>query len=225
MEGEFKPAAGIGRDERKREWIRYYSAKRIYEQLLQVHMLEGLAVDTVLEIGPYYGLVTAMLDNAGYEVTTMDLIPRSFEKPDRPHVLMDLTAIEPEKLRGYDCIMCCATLEHIHFDQAIAALRAFRDAGPAVVLISVPYQGMQMFFQAYLNRYKAAEHFSLKKFRFLRRFAFDPAADPYGHKWEIGYRGQSLKRFEATLRDIGFRILRRDFSYPSYCVFHTLEPV
>jgi hypothetical protein len=27
------------------------------------------------------------------------------------------------------------------------------------------------------------------------------------------------------LREVGFKILRRDFSYPSYCVFHTLENV
>jgi hypothetical protein len=224
-EGQFKPASAISPEERKQEWMRYYSYKRIHEQLMQVQMLKGLSINTVLEIGPYYGLVTAMLDNAGYEVTTMDLSPRSFERPDRPHVVMDLTAIEAGKLNGFDCIMCCATLEHITFEQATAALRAFRAASPRYVVISVPYQGTQLFFQTYLNRHKASEHFAIKKLRFLREFRFDAEADPYGHKWEIGYRGWSLGRFERVLRGVGFEILRRDFSYPSYSVFHVLEPV
>lgn len=223
MEGEFKPAARIGRDERKREWMRYYSEKRIYEQLLQVHMLEGLAVDSVLEIGPYYGLVTAMLDNAGFAVTTMDMIPRSFESPDRPHVVMDLTVPEADKLRGFDCIMCCATLEHVTYAQALDALRAFRDAAPRYVVISVPYQGTQLFVRLYANRHTFKEHVAFKKLRFLRPFTYDAAADPHGHKWEIGYRGRSLRRFEEDLAGLGFRILRREFSYPSYTVFHTLE--
>jgi hypothetical protein len=205
--------------------MRYYSEKRIYEQLLQVHMLKGLPANSVLEIGPYYGLVTAMLDNAGYEVTTMDMIPRSFERPDRPHVVMDLTAIDIDKLRGFDCIMCCATLEHITYEQAVEALRAFRAAGPRYVVTSVPYQGTQLFLRLYLNRHAFAEHLSFKKLRFLRPFRFDAEADPHGHKWEIGYRGRSLRQFERMLREVGFKILRRDFSYPSYCVFHTLETV
>ncbi|MGB8275443.1 MAG: class I SAM-dependent methyltransferase [Alphaproteobacteria bacterium] len=223
MEGEFKPAAEIGREERKREWVRYYSEKRIYEQLLQVRMLRDLPIHKVLEIGPYYGLVTAMLDNAGYEVTTLDRIAPSFARPARPHITMDLTAIEPERLAGFDCIMCCATLEHVYPEQAEAALRAFHAAGAPFVLISVPYQGVQLYLRAYLNGFTFKQHVSFKKFRALREFRFDPKADPYGHKWEIGYKGRSLRRFEAMLRDTGFSILRRDFSYPSYSVFHMLE--
>jgi hypothetical protein len=222
-EGAFMPAEAFTAEARRREWIRYYSAKRIHEQLLQVSLLEGLAVDTVLEIGPYFGLVTAMLDNAGFAVTTMDMLPRSFARPERPHIEMDLTRIEPDKLRGFDCIMCCATLEHIHYEQAVAALAAFRDAGPRYILVSVPYQGTQLFFQLYANRHMLRRHFAFKKLRGLRRFRFDAAADPHGHKWEIGYRGYSLKRYEAMLRGLGLRIVRRDFSHPSYAVFHLLE--
>ncbi len=223
MEGQFKPADRISVDERKREWVRYYSQKRIHEQLLQVSLLEGLPVHTILEIGPHYGLVTAMLDNAGFAVTTMDMQPRSFERPDVPHLQMDLTRIEPDKLAGFDCIMCCATLEHIHYHQAQAALAAFRDSGARYILISVPYQGTQLFFQLYGNRHTLRHHFAFKKLRFLRRFRFDEQDDPYGHKWEVGYRGHALLRYEQMLRDSGLSIFRRDFSYPSYAVFHLLE--
>lgn len=223
MEGEFKPASEIPAAERKREWLRYYSPKRIHEQLLEVRMLAGLPIASVLEIGPYLGLVTAMLDNAGFEVTTMDMIAPSFERPRRPHIEMDLTEIEPKRLEGFDCILCCATLEHLPFEAAETALRAFHASCVPYVLISVPYQGTQAFFQAYLNRYLFRQHFSFKKLRFLRTFRSDPSAGGHGHKWEIGYKGRALKDFERLLTEIGFTIRRREFSYPSYCVFHLLE--
>jgi hypothetical protein len=214
------PAEQISREDRRREWVRYYSPKRIYEQLLQVHLLDGLPIEKVLEIGPYFGLVTAMLDNAGYEVTTMDLCPPRFLRPARPYIEMDLTAVEPAKLTGFDCIMCCATLEHIPYPQAVAALRGFRESRAPYVLISIPYQGHQLFYQIYLNTMMFAAHFGWKKFRSFKEFPGDP--DPLGHKWEIGYKGRSLKSYEAMLTDLGFRILRRSFSYPSFAVFHML---
>ena len=215
-----RPAAEITLEERRREWVRYYSAKRIHEQLMQVHMLDEFPINRVLEIGPYFGLVTAMMDNAGYEVTTLDRNPPSFERPARPFIEMDLTAIEPAKLKGFDCIMCCATLEHIPYPQAQDALRAFRRSGAPYVLISVPYQGHQLFHQLYVNRYMAAAHFAWKKLRFLKEFPGDP--NPLGHKWEVGYKGRSLKSYEAMLKDLGFAILRRAFSFPSFAVFHML---
>ena len=58
--------------ERLAEWHRYYSAKRIGQQWTQVHLLRDLPVQTVLEVGPYMGLATALMDNAGYDVTTLD---------------------------------------------------------------------------------------------------------------------------------------------------------
>jgi hypothetical protein len=215
-----EPMAHLTPEERRREWVRYYSSKRIYEQLLQVHLLDRCPVNTVLEIGPYYGLVTAMLDNAGYDVTTMDHVPLRFERPRRPHIEMDLTAIDAAKLKGFDCIMCCATLEHIPYDKARAVLRGFREAGAPFVLISVPYQGHELFFQVYFNRLMLKAQFSWKKFRFLKNFPIDP--DPTGHKWEVGYKGLPLRRYEAMLKETGFTILRRAFSYPSFAVIHLL---
>jgi hypothetical protein len=63
------------RDVRRNAWFGYHTPKRIGQQLLQVQLLDGLAVERVLEVGPHLGLVTALLDNAGYAVTTLDLGP------------------------------------------------------------------------------------------------------------------------------------------------------
>lgn len=215
-------ADAITRTERTAEWLRYYSPKRIHEQLLQIHMLKDVAVRSVLEVGPYYGLVTAMLDNAGFAVTTLDLGERRFSGP-WAHLKMDLTAPDHRLLQGHDCIMCCATLEHIPYADATRAVQAFWASGTRFVVVSVPYEATQLFFQLYLNGHVLRQHFALKKLRAVRRFRYDVAADPYGHKWEVGYRGYPLRRYEAMLRAPGFRIVRRDFSYPCFSVFHLLE--
>ena len=117
--------------------------------------------------------------------------------------------------------MCCATLEHIPYPKSVAALRAFREADAPYVLISVPYQGNQLFYQLYVNGMTLASHFSWKKGRARKEFKVDP--DPAGHKWEIGYKGRSLESYESMLTEMGFEILRRAFSYPSFAVFHMLR--
>lgn len=219
-----KPAADrLPAAHRRAEWIRYMSKKRMFEQLLQVHMLHGLNVETVLEIGPYMGAVTAMLDNAGFGVTTLDMTARRFDRPDCPHIVMDLTEIDPARLRGFDLIMCCATLEHIQFDEAERALEAFKASGAPYILLSLPYSAMTLYFEIYLNRFRLFKHFQWRKLRFAKTFKSDPINDPRGHKWEIGYRGFSLKMFENLLTGMGFEVLRREFSFPSNAVFHLLR--
>jgi hypothetical protein len=47
------------------EWRAYYREKRVLHQWTQLDMLAGLDCRRVLEIGPAYGMVTAMLVNAG----------------------------------------------------------------------------------------------------------------------------------------------------------------
>ena len=88
------------------EWHRYYSAKRISQQWFQVHLLKDLPGRRVLEVGPYLGLVTAMLDNAGYDVTTFDILPPVFERPARPHIVADLLTLDPSEIAGFDTILC-----------------------------------------------------------------------------------------------------------------------
>jgi len=70
---------------RRAEWFRYYSDKRTGQQWFQVHLLQGLAVQQVLEVGPNLGPVWALLANAGFAVTTMDTLPRLDPRPDIPH--------------------------------------------------------------------------------------------------------------------------------------------
>ena len=210
-------------DEARRlaEWHAYHSHKRIGQQWMQLNLLDGLGDRRVLEVGPYLGFVTALLDNAGYDVTTLDLFPPPFRQPRRPFIEADLTTLQPATIAGFDAILCCETLEHLQWDQAGAALLVFHESGARHLIVSVPYEGPQVGLSFYANAFTARLAFSLKKFKLLRRFR--PDADPWGHKWVLGYRGWPLRGWEEALRAAGWRILRREFIHPCRSVFHLCE--
>ncbi|MDP6344871.1 MAG: class I SAM-dependent methyltransferase [Alphaproteobacteria bacterium] len=208
---------------RRAEWFRYYSEKRIGHQWFQVHLLQGLAVQRVLEIGPNLGLVTALLDNAGFTVTTLDVRPSLYHRPDIPHIRSDLRAIEAEAMAGFDAILCCETLEHLPWDEVEPMLAKFHAAEPSYLIVSVPYMGFQIDWRLYLNGRASYSKFSFKKLNFLRRFRPDDN-DPWGHKWEAGYRGHGLAALDGKIRRAGWRIERRDFTSPTRSVFYLLSP-
>ncbi|MEQ9639428.1 MAG: hypothetical protein RIM84_05325 [Alphaproteobacteria bacterium] len=209
---------------RQAEWYRYYSEKRIGHQWFQVHLLAGLPVRRVLEIGPGLGLVTAMLHNAGFAVTTLDRLPAQADVPTAGHIEAELTEVEPDRLAGHDAILCCETLEHLWWDDVDAVLAKLRAAAPRYLIVSVPYQGLQLDLRLYLNPHRWRGGFAFKKLYGLRRFRADADGDPWGHKWEAGYRGHSLKAVQAKLAAASWRVRRRDFTSPTRSVFYLLEP-
>ena len=207
--------------ERRAEWHRYYSSKRIGHQWLQVHLLAGLAVESVLEIGPYLGLVSSMLDNAGYRVTTLDRLPRQHDNDRIAHIECNLEDAAATDLAGHDCIICCETLEHLPWATVDRYLGLFAAAKPQHVIVSVPFEGFQLDLGVYLNWHTWRRTFAFKKFRGLR--TFQPPPTPHGHKWEIGYRGYSLRALHAKLTAAGFGIRQREFSSPTRSVFYLLD--
>lgn len=208
--------------ERRHEWFRYYSEKRIVHQWLQVHLLAGLEVERVLEIGPGLGLVSAMLANAGFTVTTLDIAPTPHQRAEINHIQADLRTLDAADLSDFDAIVCCETLEHLAWEEVDRALGVFRDSGARYVVMSVPYQGVQIDWRLYLNRFVWRHSFAFKKLKFLKTFHFDAAGDPWCHKWEVGYRGTSVMALEAKLVGAGFAIRERAFSSPCRSVFYLL---
>jgi SAM-dependent methyltransferase len=202
------------------EWRAYYSEKRVVHQWTQLDLLAGTEARRVLEIGPAYGLVTAMLANAGYEVETLDQLKRQFTSPAVRHIDADITALAAHDIAGYDAILCCETLEHIDWQAVPAVLTAFHDSGVKHLVVSVPYMAFQITFDLYLNVRALRHYFSMKKLLSRREFVREP---PGGHQWEIGYKGYPLKRWENRLADCGWRIVRREFTAHTRSVFHLLE--
>ncbi len=111
----------------KEAWRAYYSEKRVGHQWTQLDLLSTLPAQRVLEVGPHLGFVTALLDNMGYEVSTLDMREPAFERPRVPHRIADLRTLEAETVAGVDAILCCECLEHLPWEDASAALRTFHE--------------------------------------------------------------------------------------------------
>ena len=203
----------------RRHWHAYYTEKRIVHQWFQVHLLKDLDARKVLEVGPYFGLVSAMLVNAGYEVTTLDIAPG----PPRPgvarHICADIRDARPEELAGHDAIICCETLEHIPWDKVSDVLSRFEASAVPWLIVSVPYAAFQLGFSLYLNRYAWRKQSFFKKFRFLSAFPAGPDDDWEPHKWEVGYKGYDVPRFRDMVTGAGYQILRQDFTSGCRSIF------
>lgn len=205
------------------EWHRYYTERRGRQQSKQLELVGALDdPGRILEIGPAYGYVTALLVNAGYEVATLDLGDRDFAWPNVPHISCDLTQPLDDRLNGFDTILCCETLEHLPWETAGIVLSALRRTSAKRLIVSVPYESFQLFFEAYFNGHVLKQRSQWKAFRRFK--TFKPWPDPLGHKWEVGYKGTRLKDWEAHIRAQGWRIAKRDFTSPTRSVFHVLEP-
>ena len=108
---------------RRNEWFRYYSEKRITHQWLQLHLLKDLKnINSVLEIGPGLGLVSSMLHNAGYQVTTVDHLPNQYPHNDISFIKKKVLDLSVDDLSGFDCIFCCETLEHLLWEDVDGVL-------------------------------------------------------------------------------------------------------
>ena len=125
-------------DAHKRQWYAYYSEKRIVHQWFQVKLLENLPVQRIMEIGPAYGVPTALLANAGYEVTTLDFMERKLLGASS-HIIADLWKADPKVYSNQDCILCCEVLEHFPFEKSCDLLTKFYKSKVPYLVLSVPY--------------------------------------------------------------------------------------
>ena len=202
------------------KWLNYYSKKRITQQWLQLSLLGETDAKSILEIGPALGGVTAMLVNADYIVTTLDILPKDFKYPETPHIQQDLITLDPSQIKSNDAIICCETLEHIDWDKVPNILRKFHQSGAQHLIISVPYMGFQCSFDFYFNRFEFKNYFSMKKFCNFKEFNREPKG---GHQWEIGYKNYTVEAWEKILRSSGWSIKIRDFTEKTRSIFHLLE--
>jgi hypothetical protein len=204
----------------RQDWNAYYSRKRIVQQWMQLHLLGTIDCQKVLEVGPALGLVTSLLVNVGYDVHTLDRVPRAFAYPDVPHLERDFCDLRSVEIAGYDAILCCETLEHIEWSRVGPVLSTFRASGARYLIVSVPYMAFQVSLDLYFNRTTFRQYFSMKKLLWRKSFAVEP---PGGHQWEVGYRNYSLRVWEDRLDSCGWSIVTRDFTEHCRSVFHLLE--
>lgn len=208
--------------EERDAWYDYYTNKRIHHQFHQLELIRFLDVQNILEVGPYRGFVTALLKNCDYDVTTLDYKAPEFRSPQVPHIEMNLSDQGEKALPQFDLIICCEMLEHLPWEKSIDTLKIFLQSKSRFCVISVPYEGFQFYYEIYFNMFFFWSRFQMRKLVHLLKFKPDQT-NPYGHKWELGYKGLPLRRWEEAIKSSGWRIRRRSFSFATRTVFHVLE--
>ena len=206
-------------DAHKRQWYAYYSEKRIVHQWFQVKLLENLPVQHIMEIGPAYGVPTALLANAGYEVTTLDFMKRNLLGASS-HIIADLWKATPEVYSNQDCILCCEVLEHFPFEKSCDLLSNFYKSKVPYLILSVPYNAPQLNFSLYINSHTIKKHTAFKfrnSFRAFKKGA--PSDGQLGHQWEIGFRNYPLNKLKKAVKDAGWDIIKCDFTAATRSVF------
>lgn len=197
---------------RKGEFYRYYSPKRIPHQLKQLELLAGIEGDRMAEIGPYLGFATALFMAVGFKVHAIDAAPVELLgqiSPER-HSAKNILDITADDLRDQDVIVCCETLEHLKFAEAEKVLDIFHESQSEWLLISVPYRclsiDVRFIRNPFAKLFKAI--FKLPSKRFT---PFTPDPEPWGHKWELGYKGYPLEKLTDALKAAGFSIEKLDY--------------
>jgi hypothetical protein len=210
----------LGEPSFTQRWHAYYTEKRIVHQWFQVHLLSTLTVRRVLEVGPYLGLVTAMLASAGYEVTTFDIAAKPPSTLGaKGHIQGDLTALEPARIRGFDAILCCETLEHLPWSAVGGVLKAFAASAAPYLVLSVPYEGAQIGWSFYANAHTLRHRLFTRWLRFFQRFRTASMTDIDAHKWEVGYKGFSLAALKEKVANNGWQPAAQHFTDGCRSVF------
>lgn len=172
----------------------YYSPERLGQYYHQIKTVKKTAPKTILEIGVGPGVITHILRQAGYEVTTCDLDPSL--KPDLVADLMNL----PLQDNAMDMILCCQVLEHLPLSSLHHALIELKRVCRRAVLISVPYAGHAFF---NLHKYPGGH----KRFWVVHwpRWFKKPPMDAE-HHWELGQPGCSRKQLAAIIKKTGLKL-------------------
>lgn len=187
-----------GKDHYAAEYVR---GGRLFSYAHQMNAVLEHRPQTVVEIGPGPGMVTAALRAIDVDVTTVDIQPEL--KPDVVASVTDL----PFDGESFDVAMCCQVLEHLPLEQFVPALSELARVSRKAVVVSLPEAR---------PHYELA--FRLPGLQFKRVVGSRPKRVPQGriqrvwaesgHYWEIGYPDTSLRAVLRAFGDAGLRVQR-----------------
>ncbi|MFC1673471.1 hypothetical protein ACFL12_04885 [Pseudomonadota bacterium] len=197
---------------RRSEFYRYYSDKRIAHQIKQLEMLKDVPNTRLTEIGSYLGFATALFSAAGFKVQTIDATSQAILGNITPekHINKNILEITVDDLKGQDIIVCCETLEHLHFTDVEDILATFSASGAEWLMISVPYRCLSLDLKIIKNPFKSLFK-TILKFPTKKNQDFVAHPEPHGHKWELGYKGFPLETMTETLGKAGFKVEKTDY--------------
>jgi len=175
----------------------YNNAKRIYSYVHQVAAVIEEGGKTILEIGPGAGIVTNMLRQLGFEVTTLD---KDLDVNADIHAhLMDM----PFSENSFDTVMCCQVLEHLPFSDFPVALRKLQSLSRKSAVISLPDSSHYIDIEVNLPVIGKLK----RSINYARKSKMPPQyLDKMGHYWEIGYSPTTEHMIRKKMVDAGWTV-------------------
>ncbi|OQW92524.1 MAG: hypothetical protein BWK78_01485 [Thiotrichaceae bacterium IS1] len=173
----------------------YFNPKRFASYSYQLSALTSLNPTSILEIGVGNGIVSYLLRNAGFNVTTLD-----FDKSLHPDIVASIVNI-PLESNTFDAIACFQVLEHLPFELLPTGLKEIHRVSKNYAVISLP--DVTKYFKAEVFAPKFGNHRSFFPIPniFPREHKFDGE-----HHWEIGKKGYSLEKIIRVFTTSGFEL-------------------
>jgi ubiquinone/menaquinone biosynthesis C-methylase UbiE len=152
--------------------------------------------NNVLEIGLDKGIVSLILKNFGFSVTTLD-----HSKKLCPDIVASVTDM-PLDDGSFDMVLCCEVLEHIPYSDFEKALREIYRVTCKHLIITLPDKDRFYSIAAKLPLMNRVRRLCVEcPFLFPKKHKYDGE-----HYWEIGKKGYSLGRICKSINNSGFTI-------------------
>ena len=181
-------------------WYRYFA---IIKTLIKIKP------KAILEIGPGEGTIKSIFEKHIKSYKTMDL-----NKDLNPDYISDVRKYNEILSDSFDCVIAADILEHIPFEslkKSFGNIYSYLKTG-GHALITIPHRASYFMFMTPTYNPKIFRiptgFLSPKSFyrRFIKRKIW---IDP-DHEWEIGDGEHSIKDIEKIMKDVGFRIEKRE---------------
>lgn len=185
----------------------YLSKNRLisYHHQLRLIFSLGNQVKNILEIGIFNSLLTDILKNNGYNVTTADVDPNL-----KAEIILDLTTDFSLPKDKFDAIVLFQVLEHLPYEQSEQALRKLGIATKKFLVISIPFCTEYFAFQIKTSFSGRSRHLLLNVPKF---WGTKPVCNE--HYWEMGLKGYPKKRILNSVANAGLTV-KQEFIDPTY---------
>jgi len=194
----------------------YLSKNRLisYHHQLRLIFSLGNQVKNVLEIGIFNSLLTDILKNNGYNVTTADVDPNL-----KPEMILDLTTDFSLPKDKFDAIVLFQVLEHFPYEQSEQALKKLAEATKKFLVISIPCCTEYFALQIKTSFSERPRHLLINVPKF---WTTKPVCNE--HYWEMGLKGYPKKRILNSVAKVGLTV-KQEFIDPTnpYHYFLVLE--
>lgn len=165
----------------------------------QINEISHLQILSILEIGPGNNIVSSVLREMGYMVSTLDI-----DEKINPDFVDDILA--PKKIKGkkFDLILACQILEHLEYQDSLLAIKNLMSNSNRYLIISLPIY----------NRFNMKINIELIGIRLKKAMCFNflspkPKHIFNGeHYWAIGKKGFNLNKIRTDIKSKGLLIIK-----------------